>query len=376
MNYKTLHDIPDVQGIPVVARLDFNVPIADGKVVDDYRIRMALPTINFLREKGAKLVILSHIEGESDTLKPVFERLKRDIPTLIFCEDCVESGAECIQKMNPGDVLLCENIRLYDGEKKNDEDFAKKLAALGKYYVNDGFSVSHRKHATVVGIPKFIPGFLGLQFEEEIKNLSKAFTPPHPFVFILGGAKFDTKLPLVQKFLPLAETIIIGGALANDIYQAKGIKIGASRVSGTSIDLSSFINNPKIITPIDVVVEDQAGDRKVKKVTDVESTEKIYDAGPESLAQFEKIIAGSKCVLWNGPLGNYENGYTEPTKQLAAAIARSEGLSLVGGGDTLAAIAELGLDKQISFISTGGGAMLDFLAQGTLPGLDALKGSK
>lgn len=372
MNYKTLNDLPDVHGVPVLVRLDLNVPVQDERVVDDYRIRKAEATINFLREKGAKVVILAHIEGGTDTLKPVFERLKQDIP-VSFCQDCVEEGCDIVEKMQPGDVLLCENLRLYDGEKKNDEEFAKKLAAMGKIYVNDGFSVSHRKHASIVGIPKYVPGYLGLQFEEEIKNLSQAFNPPHPFVFILGGAKFDTKLPLVQKFLDIADTVVIAGALANDIYRAKGLNVGASRTSGTDMDLSMYTNHPKIYIPTDVVVETATGERTVKNIEQVADTDKIYDAGPESTIHIKNLITGAKCILWNGPFGNYENGYTEPTKEVAKAIANTQALSLVGGGDTLAAIAELGLDNKISFISTGGGAMLDYLAQGTLPGLDALK---
>lgn len=372
MNYKTFNDLPDVSGVPVLVRLDLNVPVQDGVVVDDYRIRKSLPTIQYLRDRGAKIIILAHIEGGSDTLKPVFERMKKDI-MLSFCEDCVEEGHDLVKKMENGDVLLCENLRLYDGEKKNDPEFAKKLAAMGKLYVNDGFSVSHRAHASIVGIPKMLPGYLGLQFEEEIKNLSKAFTPPHPFVFVLGGAKFDTKLPLIQKFLPLADTIIVGGALANDLYKARGLNIGASRVSETNVDMTALINDPKIVTPVDVVVETPEGQREPKHIEDIQNADKIYDAGPESMKKFSTIVSGAQCILWNGPLGNYEDGYTEPTKEMAQMIAATKSLSLVGGGDTLAAIQALNIEDRFSFVSTGGGAMLDYLAKGTLPGLDALK---
>jgi phosphoglycerate kinase len=372
MNYKTLKDLPDVQGVPVVVRLDLNAPVKDGKVADDYRIRKSLPTIQFLQERGAKVVIISHIEGTTDSLKPVFERFTQDIPAT-FCEDCLETGSECVANMQAGEVLVCENLRLYDGEKKNDPEFAKKLAALGKYYVNDGFSVSHRKHASVVGVAKLLPSFLGLQFEQEVENISKVFNPPHPFVFILGGAKFDTKLPLVQKFLDLADTIIIGGALANDIYKARGLNVGASLVADSTIDLSAYATNPKIMVPEDVVVVTPEGKNITKRITEVEDGEKIFDAGPESIKDFEKIINDAKCVLWNGPLGNYENGYKEPTLTLAKIIAQSGALSVLGGGDTIAAIQELNIENKFGFVSTGGGAMLDFLAQGTLPGLDALK---
>jgi phosphoglycerate kinase len=375
MNYKTLNELPEVNGIPVVVRLDFNAPVADGKVVDDYRIVKSLPTINFLREKGAKVIIIAHIEGGTDTLKPVYERLVKDVPAT-FCEDCIENGAEKIAAMNAGDVMLCENLRLYDGEKKNDPEFAKKLAALGTYYVNDGFSVSHRKHASVVGVPKLLPGFLGLQFQQEVENISKVFNPEHPFVFVLGGAKFDTKLPLVERFLQLADTIIIGGALANDMYKAKGLNVGASLVADSDIDLTAYASNPKIVVPHDVVVLTPEGKQQVKPVTEIKDGEKIFDAGPDSLAHFEKILQSAKTILWNGPLGNYEDGYKEPTLQLARIIANASAVSVLGGGDTLAAIQELKLEDKFTFVSTGGGAMLDFLAQGTLPGLDALKSSK
>jgi phosphoglycerate kinase len=268
--------------------------------------------------------------------------------------------------------LLCENIRLYDGEKKNDEAFAKKLAALGKYYVNDGFSVSHRKHASIVGIPKFLPGYLGLQFEEEIKNLSQVFDPPQPFLFILGGAKFDTKLPLVEKFLTIADTIVIAGALANDVYKARGWNVGDSLVADADIDLSALSTNPKIVVPQDVLIKVQGKDTIVD-ADNVPDGANILDVGPESMKIFSQILTGTKAVLWNGPLGNYENGYKQPTLKLAKLIAETGGLTVLGGGDTLAAIQELGIEDTFTFVSTGGGAMLDFLAEGTLPGLEALK---
>jgi phosphoglycerate kinase len=375
MNYKTLKDLPDVPGIPIIARLDLNAPVASNNVVDDYRIRKSLPTIQFLQKKAAKVIILSHIEGGTDTLRPVFERLKRDIPAIKFCEDCIENGSDMVATMKAGEVLLCENIRLYDGEKKNDEAFAKKLASLGHYYVNDGFSVSHRKHASIVGIPKFLPGFLGLQFEQEIEHLSKLFNPPHPFVFILGGAKFDTKLPLIQKFLTIADTIVVAGALANDIYKTRGWNVGDSLVADADIDLSALSTNPKIVVPQDVLIKVQGKDMIVA-ADNVPAGANILDAGPESMKNFSQILTGAKAVLWNGPLGNYENGYKQPTLELAKLIAETGGLTVLGGGDTLAAIQELGIEDMFTFVSTGGGAMLDFLAEGTLPGLEALKDSK
>lgn len=372
MNYKTVQDIGDVKGKRVLIRCDFNVPIADGKVVDDFRIKQALPTLNFLKDKGARVIIISHIEGESDTLRPVYEYLKT-LYSISFCEDCIEVGKAHVEECKEGEMVLCENLRLYDGEKKNDQDFSKKLASLGDVYVNEAFSVSHRSHASVVGVAKLLPSFMGLQFQKEVENLSKAFNPPKPFLFILGGAKFDTKLPLVEKFLPIADTIFIGGALANDFYKAEGLEVGTSKVSDTPLDLVSLLSNPKILIAPDVIAESSRG-KQQKKPTDVVADESILDAGEESIALLAKKCKEAGCILWNGPLGNYEKGFTKGTKDLAEIISHSShALSLVGGGDTLAAIAEQHLEDKFSFISTGGGAMLDFLAKGTLPGLEVLK---
>lgn len=410
--YKTLADLGDCRGKKVILRLDLNAPVQNGKVVDDFRIKCSLPTIDFLRSQGTRIIILSHIEGGSDTLRPIFEYFKSAYPEksypISFCEDCLEKGTSVTENMKDGDIIMFENLRLYDGEKKNDQDFAKKLAAFGEVYVNDAFSVSHRAHASIVGITKFLPGYIGLQFEKEIENLSKAFNPPRPFLFILGGAKFDTKLPLVKKFLPIADTIFVGGALANDFYKAKGFEAGKSLLSDTAIDFDGLLHEPKIVLPDDVVVTaDDGGDKdeniggksrkedktvEIKKPDSLSPVDSIRDDGPATLRRLGELISGAKCILWNGPLGNYENGFTEGTNKLAGLIAAtSESLdnplensagspsqpnrafSIIGGGDTLAAIAHLGIENKFGFVSTGGGAMLDFLANETLPGLAALE---
>lgn len=372
MNYKTLKDLPDIGGVPVLVRLDLNVPVQNGRVMDDYRLKKSLPTISFLRQKGAKIVILSHIEGGTDSLKPIFDQLKKSTP-ISFCQDVLKSGQEAVASLKDSEVLLCENLRMYEGEKNNDQEFAKKLAALGKFFVNDAFPVSHRAHASIVSLPKFLPSFAGLQFEEEVKNLSMCFNPPHPFLFILGGAKFETKLPLVQKFLPLADKIIIGGAVATDIMRAQGMEMGVSLVSKTKLDLSSYLKNEKIILPVDLVVESQNGMGELREVAGIGKNEKIVDIGPRSVEIFKNLISEAKMILWNGPFGRYEDGFKKPTLEIAEAVASSGAKSVVGGGDTLAAISELGLENKFTFVSTAGGAMLDFLAHGTLVGLEALK---
>ncbi len=376
----TLAHIPDVQALPVLVRLDFNVPVAEGRVVNDYRIKKSLPTIDFLRQRKAKVIILSHIEGASDTLRPVYEYLKRHLP-ISFCPDILAEGplggAAMIEKMKEGDVLLCENIRQYPGEKKNDPSFAKKLAALGTVYVNDAFSVAHRAHASVVGLAALLPGFLGLQFEKEIAALSSCFSPAHPFLFILAGAKFETKLPLVQKFLTIADNIFIGGALANDIYKVRGLGVGISLVSdmGGDDSLEKLATDKKITVPADVVVHSEQGTRTVLP-DQIGTDEAVVDAGPQTLEALRALTMSARHILWNGPLGAYERGFVEPTKALAKIVAEATGRgakTIIGGGDTLAAAGNESAESLFTFVSTGGGAMLDFLAAGTLPGLEALK---
>ena len=366
MQFKTLKDIIDVKGKKVLVRVDFNVPIENGKVVDPYRIEKSLPTINFLREKGARLILISHLDEKSGTtLRPVAKYLEAEFP-VIFSEDFSDKE---------GDVVLFENLRNSKGEEANDVAFAKELAGLADIYVNDAFSVSHRPHASIVGVPEFLPSYAGLQMEAEIKNLTDMFNPPHPFLFILGGAKFDTKLPLIQKFLKTADHVFVGGALANNFFKEEGLNIGKSLVSEGDFHINELLQDHKLILPPDVTVE-VGGKKEVKATNKVKDDESILDAGPETVELLKELIPQMKCVLWNGPLGNYEKGFTEPTIALGKILAESDVESVVGGGDTLAAIASSGVEEKISFVSTGGGAMLQFLLDETLPGIEALKNSK
>ena len=382
---KTLSDIEYLKDVRVLVRVDFNVPIAKGKVVNDYRIRMALPTINFLREKGAKVVLMSHLEvaeGEENTLEPVVSVLVKLGVPVTFVKN-IRSATDAIAKLTAGSCLLLENLRQFEGEKANDPQFAKELASLGDIYVDDAFSVCHRKHASVVGVPKLLPSYAGLQIQNEIEHLSKAFQPEHPFLFILGGAKFETKLPLLERFIRIADNVFVGGALANDFFKAKGYEIGKSLTSATDFDFSKYFSNPGLMLPVDAVVASGAMDddgakgadtKSVKPVDSIGKNEKIMDAGPKSLELLKAKIDAAKFILWNGPLGLYEGGYCDATLEVAKMIAARSGkvISMVGGGDTLAAIATLGLEDKFTFVSTAGGAMLDFLANGSLPGIDAL----
>ena len=361
----------NLKGKRVLLRLDLNVPVEGSRVVDDFRIQKALPVLKFLRDAGARTIVLAHIESEEGTLLPVFEYLKSVLP-VSFVKDFTrpDSSAE-LSALHDGDIALHENIRQYPGEKKNDPAFAKSLAMLGDLYCNDGFSVSHRAHASVVGVPSFFAKdgrFAGLQFMEEFENLSRALKPSHPFLFILGGAKFETKMPLVEKFLKLADKVFIGGALANDLLKEKGFEVGASLLSDKNLSLAAIANDPKMLLPSDVTLSDG----RIVGIFGVGNSDSILDAGPQTVSDLKNVLLTAKFVLWNGPLGVYEKGFTGPTEALAEAIAGSGAECIVGGGDTLASIAKLGLEHKFSFLSTAGGAMLDFLANDTLPGIEAL----
>lgn len=366
---KTIADIGDVTGKTIFVRVDYNVPIVDGKVGDDYRIQKSFQTIDALLAKGAQLVLASHIESEEGSLKPVFEYLKTRYP-VTFVENYSPETPDLAHAFAEKSIILLENLRKYDGEKANDPVFAKHLASFADMYVNEAFPAAHRAHASVVGVPQYLPHFAGFVFEEEILNLSKVFVAPHPFVFILGGAKFETKLPLVQKFFPKVDTLFVGGALANDFLKAKGLQTGASLLSKGDFHIEDFFTD-KLKLPTDVIVKEE--DMTVtKSVNDVKPDDMICDVGPESIEALKPMLANAKCILWNGPLGNYENGFKSATLALAQAIADSPAQSIVGGGDTIASIAELNLTDKFTFISTAGGAMLEFLAKETLPGIEAL----
>ena len=367
---KTLKDIQYLEGVKALVRVDFNVPIKNGVVVDDFRIRAALPTIRQLKEGGATVMLIAHLEsadGTNPTLEPVAKKLTELGIETAFVKDYKKAAG--MVEAAPGSCFLLENLRVYAEEKDNDQKFAQELASLADIYVNDAFSVSHRDHASVVSVPKYIPGYAGLQLEREIANLSKAFEPSHPFLFILGGAKFETKMPLVEKFSVLADSVFIGGALANDLLKAQGKEVGASKVSSSSIDLSSIIANPKIFSCVDVAIANDG----TKDIDHIEADDLIADIGAKSVEILKEKIASAKFILWNGPFGIYEKGFTWGTEECARLIAENEtAIKIVGGGDTLAAIAKLGVEDRYTFVSTGGGAMLDFLAQGTLPGIQAL----
>lgn len=364
-----------LSGKYVLIRSSLNVPLKDGKIIEATRVVEALPTIQYVREQGGKAILLSHLSGdETGSLMPVYEMLSELIP-LSFVHDLFsKEGKEIVEEMQDGDVVLVENIRQYKGEEANDEVFAKKLAKVGDIFVNDDFTAAHREHASIVTLPKLLPSFMGLQFEKEYTNLSKAFEPEHPALLILGGAKPETKMPLAKAFLGKMETIFIGGIGANTLFREKGYEVGTSVVPDEVPPfLADILNAENLVLPTDVRVKKEGVSVHVKAPTHVAEDEMIVDAGPAAVAELSSLISKSKFVLWNGPLGDYELGFTESTFALAEMLTESKAVTIIGGGDTVAAIAHLGLNDKFTFVSTAGGAMLDFLAQGTLPGIEALK---
>lgn len=367
MSFKDISGLRDLRGKKVLLRLDLNVPVKDGHILDDFRIKSSMPTLNYLKEAGAKIIILSHMGEEgTETLLPVAEYLHiKLLPIKINSTLEVE-----LSGLFEGEVVMLENLRQDPREVANDFEFARALAGLGDVYVNDAFSVSHRQHASIVSLPKLLPHYAGFLIQSEVAHLSAAFNPEHPFLFIIGGAKFETKINLVKKFINIADQIFIGGALANTIFKKKGYEVGLSLTDKKDIDLDFVLNNERVVLPPDVSVLDGGG--RIKKAEQVLANENILDIGTESLDMLRGMIKSSKFVLWNGPLGNFERGFRSMTEDLARCIVDSGVKSIVGGGDTLAAISLLGILDKFTFVSSGGGAMLDFLANGTLPGLDAL----
>ncbi len=369
----------ELEGKRVLLRLDLNVPIQDGHVTDPYRLERSIETVDFLRGKGAQTIIIAHCEGkESTTLLPMFDFLKGYFPLDFSPTYFTPEAVAKLLELKNGGVILFENVRVNEGEKTNDPDFAKKLAQMADIYVNDAFSVSHRSHASIVGVPALLPHYGGLLLRQEIENLSKAFSPERPFLFILGGAKFDTKLPIITKYLTTADNVFVGGALANDFLKEKGVEVGKSLVDEGDFGITEMLasdNGKKLLLPVDETVQDEHEAISFKKVSELSATDYIGDCGPETIEMLKPHIALAKTIVWNGPLGNYEKGFTDKTEQVAELVAgqtESGTATIVGGGDTLASIKKLGIDDKFTFISTGGGAMLDFLANETLVGIDAL----
>lgn len=369
----TLRSLGNLRGKRVLLRAAFNVPLtSEGDIANDFRIRRALPTIEYLVQMGARTTILSHLGDGNRSLSAVAQALSRYTPVSFVPDLLGREAKKARENLQNGQVLLLENVRSDSREMANDPRIASQLAQGADLYINDAFADSHRSHASIVGIPKVIPGAIGFLVEEEAENLSKALHPESPSLFILGGAKFATKEPLIKKFIDIYDHVFVGGAVANDFFKAKGYEVGHSLLSSGWLRARELMNHPKLLLPSDVTVASPAG-KGARELTDIKPDDTIHDIGPKTLFELSDAISNSRFVLWNGPLGNYEMGYTEPTEEIAKVMSSSSAYSVVGGGDTVASIGRLKLEKNFSFLSTGGGAMLAFLQAGTLDGIEALK---
>ncbi len=372
--FKVITECTELRGKRVLLRLDLNVPLEEGEVRDAYRIEQSLPTIEFLRKEGARVILLSHIgKGRpQDTLQPVAKYLNKRFPVTFLDKLMSSENVRMVGRMEDGDVILLENLRHEKGEEADDPEFARTIASLGDIYVNDAFAVSHRAHASVVGIPRLLPSYAGILFAEEVRRLSIALAPKHPFLFIVGGAKISTKMPLLKKFLETADHVFVGGALANNFFKVAGHEIGKSVYDETELEgLKELLTHERLIIPRDVVVRNEGGSEP-RRLGEVTKNDMIVDIGPESVRNMEAVIGSAALVVWNGPLGYYEAGFTNGTREFFSLITNAQATSIVGGGDTVALINEMNLLDRFSFVSTGGGAMLDFLLNETLPGIEAL----
>ncbi len=385
---KTIRDI-DVQGKHVLVRVDFNVPVKEGVVGDDTRIRAALPTLKYLLEKGAALILCSHLgrpKGEVKpefSLRPVAEHLGKLLgKPVAFAEDCIGPKAvEAAKALKVGEVLLLENTRFHAGETKNDPEMAKQLAALADVYVNDAFGSAHRAHASTEGVTKFLPAVAGFLLEKEIKYLGQAVADPEkPFVAILGGAKISDKIGVIKNLLTKADSILIGGGMANTFFKAEGYPVADSLVEDDALETAKEILSQagtKFRLPVDVVIADKFeadAAHKIMSTGPIPDGWRILDIGPETVTHFSKIISEAKTVVWNGPMGVFEfPEFAKGTFAIAQAAAESGAVTIVGGGESVAAVKQSGLADKITHISTGGGASLEMLEGLTLPGVAALQ---
>lgn len=391
---RTIRDIERLDRIPVLVRAALNVPLENGKVGSDYRLQRALPTIHYLRERGAKIILMSHLgEGGTETLRSVATALKGLVGGVTFCPETVGKRARAaVRELLPERVLVLENLRRNAGERKNSLAFAEELATLADVFVQDSFDTAHRAHASIVSVPKLLPSYAGLLFEEEIEMLSQARKPKRPALAVIGGAKFSTKEAVLERLLKTYDYMFVGGALANDFLRAAGQEVGKSLMSDERGEaIRKMLSNPRLVLPLDsrVVKASSATDgaapevrRHTFRVGSAAATapagharpdEIIVDHGPATSLLLADLAHKAQTVLWNGPLGNYERGFIEATGAFARAVIVSGARSIVGGGDTIAALERLGLLSRFPFVSTGGGAMVEYLIRGTLPGIEALE---
>lgn len=391
MDKKTVRDL-DVASKKVLVRVDFNVPLNDkGEITDDTRITASLPTIQYLLEQKAAVILMAHLGRPKGQVKPelslapVAKHLGKLLgKKILFAPDCVGEAAQAAaSKLKPGHILLLENLRFHKEEEKNDMDFAEKLASLADLYVNDGFGVSHRAHASVEGVTHFLPAAAGFLLEKEIQYVGQAVTNPlHPFVAIIGGAKVSDKIGVISNLLDKVDTLLIGGGMANTFLAAQGYKMGKSLVEEDKLDLAKELlakakkNKVNMLLPTDLVMAAAFApdaEHVTEKVKNLNQAYMALDIGAETSKAYAEALADAKMIVWNGPMGVFEmDAFCKGTEAVAKAVAKSRATSIVGGGDSVAAIEKLGLAKRITHISTGGGASLEYLEGKVLPGVAAL----
>lgn len=391
MRKRSVRDL-ELRGRLVFCRVDFNVPISGGRVSDDTRIRASLPTLRLLSERGARTVLASHLgrpKGRPDpsfSLRPVAERLSELLGAGVrFLPEIAGPAAEtAARELEEGRFLLLENLRFDPGEERNDPAFAAALARLADLYVGDAFGAAHRAHASTDGLPRLLrPAVCGLLLEAEIRQLGRLLEQPdRPFVALLGGAKVSDKIPLVENLLPRVDAVLVGGAMACTFLKARGIRVGRSRVEEDQVGLAGRLlgaaerAGKEIVLPVDHVVaaEGAAADRLVRDADQLGEDETALDIGPRTVEAFTRRIHGAATVFWNGPVGRFEEpAFAEGTRRIAEALAASRAVTVVGGGDTAAAVARFGVASRMTHVSTGGGASLDFLSGRALPGIEALE---
>ena len=387
MNKKTIRDI-DVHGKRVLVRVDFNVPLKNGAVTDDTRIRAALPTLNYLLEHGAALILCSHLGRPKNKVVPelkmdpvaarLAELLGRPVKKL---DDCIGPEVEAAAKAaQPGDVIMLENTRFHAEEEANDLGFARQLAGLADVYVNDAFGTAHRAHASTEGVARYLPAVAGFLMEKELEFLGRATeNPVHPYVAILGGAKISDKIGVIENLLTKCDRLLIGGGMANTFFKGMGFEVGDSLVEEEAVATARSLlegAGGRLILPVDVVIADafdNAAHTRVVAPNDVPAGWRILDVGPKTIATFESALSGAKTVVWNGPLGVFEMpNFARGTFAVAELLAKLDAVTVIGGGDSAAAVQQAGLAGKMSHVSTGGGASLEFLEGMVLPGVAAL----
>ena len=388
MNKRTVRDI-SLEGKRVLMRVDFNVPMANGIVTDDKRIKAALPTIQYVLDHGASLILMSHLGRPKGTgfepdfsLKPAAEALAKLLGTSVqMALDCVGPEVDVIAKaLKPGDVLMLENTRFHKGEEKNDLDLARQMAALGDVYVNDAFGSAHRAHSSTEGVARFLPAVSGFLMEQELEYLGRATdNPAHPYVAILGGAKVSDKIAVIENLLTRCDTLIIGGGMANTFLAAQGYNMQNSLVEAGSVNVAKAIMakaGDRLMLPVDALAADKFDAEAASQVVDLDKVPvgwRVLDIGPKSIGQFGEVLRHARLVVWNGPMGVFEfPTFAEGTFAIARLLATTDATTVIGGGDSASAVKKAGVAKQMTHVSTGGGASLEYLEGRVLPGVAAL----